>query len=72
LVLQGVPFRDAYKQVGKEIEEGSFTPNYNINHNHEGSIGNLCNAQITAQKDLVLNGFGFEKKSKAIKELLER
>lgn len=72
LVLQGVPFRDAYKQVGKEIEEGSFTPNYNINHNHEGSIGNLCNTQITAQKDLVLNGFGFDKKSNAIKELLGR
>ena len=46
LVNQGVPFREAYRQVGKEIEEGSFKPLRNTVHTHEGSIGNLCNEEI--------------------------
>lgn len=46
LVLQGTPFRDAYKQVGKEIEEGSFSAPTQLNHTHVGSIGNLCNDEI--------------------------
>ncbi len=50
LVLQGVPFRDAYKQVGTEIESGKFTPNYNIAHTHEGSIGNPCIDEIKHQR----------------------
>ncbi|MCI7007471.1 MAG: argininosuccinate lyase, partial [Parabacteroides sp.] len=46
-VLAGVPFRDAYKQVGLEIEAGQFKPNKEVEHTHEGSIGNPCNEQIT-------------------------
>ena len=46
LVLSGVPFRDAYKMVGKQIEEGSFDPDKNVIHTHEGSLGNLCNDKI--------------------------
>jgi argininosuccinate lyase len=46
LVLQGVPFRDAYKQVGKQIEEGKFRAETNLTHAHEGSIGNLCNEKV--------------------------
>ncbi len=53
-VLAGVPFREAYKKVGKAIEEGSFNPSVSINHTHEGSIGNLCNEQNVKQmKDLM-------------------
>jgi len=46
LVLSGVPFRDAYKMVGKQIEEGSFDPDKNVIHTHEGGLGNLCNDKI--------------------------
>ena len=48
LTLEGTPFRDAYKQVGLRIEAGDFTPNKDVHHTHEGSIGNLCNEQITS------------------------
>ena len=58
LVLEGVPFRDAYQQVSKEIEAGTFTPSKELNHTHEGSIGNLGNDQIKARMKEVL--FGFE------------
>lgn len=71
LTLSGVPFRDAYKQVGLEIEAGNFKPNKTIHHTHQGSIGNLFNDQIWAYKDSVLKEFTFEKVSKAEKELLE-
>jgi argininosuccinate lyase len=46
LVLNGVSFRDAYVQVGQSIENQNFEPNRNLNHTHEGSIGNLCNEEI--------------------------
>lgn len=59
-VKEGTPFRDAYKQVGLEIEAGRFTPNKNIHHTHEGSIGNLCNKEIAALMDNIISGFGFE------------
>ncbi|WP_297797353.1 argininosuccinate lyase [uncultured Eudoraea sp.] len=49
LVLGGMPFRDAYKQMGKEIEEGSFKPQKDLTHSHEGSIGNLCLDKIKAK-----------------------
>ena len=58
--LAGMPFRTAYKEVGQEIEEGNFTPDKQINHTHEGSIGNLCNDQIVAYKNDILSQFGFE------------
>lgn len=69
--LAGVPFRDAYKQVGLEIEAGNFTPDKDIAHSHEGSIGNLCNAEIAALMDGVLSQFGFEKVNQAQEALLK-
>ncbi|TMM59440.1 argininosuccinate lyase [Maribacter algarum] len=42
LVQNGMPFRDAYKHMGQEIQAGTFTPKRNIKHTHEGSLGNLC------------------------------
>ena len=57
LVNQGVPFREAYKKVGREIEEGSFTPNRSLNHTHEGSIGNLCNDQIQKKFEKSVEGW---------------
>lgn len=71
MVLQGVPFRDAYKKIGEDIEAGTYTPKMDINHTHEGSIGNLCNANIQHQLDQVLEGFQFEKVERAIKALLK-
>ena len=56
-VLKGMPFRDAYKKVGLEIESGEFKPDFNVKHSHEGSIGNLCNHQIQAQMKEVLSQF---------------
>src|SRR5690606_31921978 len=46
LVVKGMSFRDAYQQVGQDIQQGKFQPSRKLNHTHEGSIGNLCNAQI--------------------------
>ncbi len=57
LVLKGVPFREAYKQVAQEIEEGSFEPPKELNHTHEGSIGNLGNEEITARFKEVMKRF---------------
>ncbi|WP_212002730.1 argininosuccinate lyase [Chitinophaga sp. HK235] len=70
LVLQGTPFREAYKQVGMDIEHGTFAPSKEVNHTHAGSIGNLCTAQIAAQMDQVIKGFPFEAVDKAIQQLL--
>lgn len=70
LVLQGVPFREAYQQIGRLIEAGQFTYSTQLNHTHEGSMGNLCNPQIHQQMDAVMNGFGFEKAAQAIQQLL--
>ena len=69
-VLAGTPFRDAYKQVGLEIEAGKFTPNKNVHHTHEGSIGNLCNEQISAMMDNVISSFAFDKMNEAEKNLI--
>ena len=63
-------FRDAYKKVGLDIEAGQFTPNKDIHHTHEGSIGNLCNDKIQALMDDVVSGFKFEKMEKAVEALL--
>jgi argininosuccinate lyase len=65
-----MPFRDAYKKVGLDIEAGQFTPDKNIHHTHEGSIGNLCNDQIQALMQNVLEGFHFEHMVEAEKALL--
>ena len=70
LASEGLPFRDAYKQVGLAIEAGLFRPDKNIHHTHEGSIGNLCNDRIQALMTNVLEGFAFEKAKNAERRLL--
>jgi argininosuccinate lyase len=70
LALKGVPFREAYKIVGESIENGTFEPGTQINHTHEGSIGNLCNPEIEQMMELILNQFNFEKTKSAIQQLL--
>lgn len=70
LAAHGMPFRDAYKKVGLEIEAGEFKPCKEIHHTHEGSMGNLCNDQIVALMERVLGEFHFERVERAEKELL--
>lgn len=70
LALNGVPFREAYKIVGESIENGTFKPSEQVNHTHEGSIGNLGNDSITAMMDQILEQFNFEKTRTAIQGLL--
>ena len=70
--LNGIPFRDAYKQVGLEIEAGIFHPSKILNHTHEGSIGNLCNKEIRLYKQTVSSGFHFERIEEAERKLLGR
>lgn len=71
LVNEGMPFRDAYKKVGIAIEEGNFTYSTKLAHTHEGSIGNLCNAQIANEMKKVLNRMDFAKVERQIEHLLE-
>ncbi len=71
-VYEGVPFRDAYKEVGLEIEAGNFVPDKHIRHTHEGSIGNLCNEEIAKRMDLLFKQFDFEKVHIAENRLLGR
>lgn len=70
LVLEGVPFREAYKQVGLDIEKGTFTPEKTVQHTHEGSIGNPGNAEVGKMMDKVLEDFTFDKVKSAIDKLL--
>ncbi|MDE3236617.1 MAG: argininosuccinate lyase [Bacteroidota bacterium] len=70
LVLQGMPFRDAYKKVGLDIEAGNFSYSTDVNHTHEGSIGNLANEKIEANMKHMLSSFGFEKVHEAVEKLL--
>ena len=70
LAAEGMPFRDAYKKVGLDIEAGVFVPNKNISHTHEGSIGNLCNDKIAAIMDNLLAEFTFDKVECAEQKLL--
>jgi argininosuccinate lyase len=70
-VLEGMPFRDAYKKVAEDIKSGNFKPNKKINHTHEGSIGNLCNEEISEKMNKILALFNFEKSEKAIENLLK-
>ncbi len=70
LVLQGVPFRDAYREVGMNVERGEFETDYVVNHTHEGSIGNLCNSEISQKMEALVESFHFEKVHKAIDDLL--
>lgn len=70
LVLQGLPFRDAYKKVGLDIEHGKFTYSTTVTHTHEGSIGNLCNPQIEAQMHNIIQKFNFDKVKIALQQLI--
>ena len=71
LAAQGMPFRDAYKKVELEIAACTFSADRNINHTHEGSMGNLCNDRITQFMEDTLGGFHFERVAEAERLLLE-
>lgn len=58
LVLEGMPFRDAYKKIGMEVQNGTYRPHRGVNHIHLGSIGNLANARIKAKMDSIMKQFG--------------
>jgi argininosuccinate lyase len=58
LTLSGVPFREAYREVGMAVQRGEYTPTREVNHTHEGSIGNLCNDKIAEKMNKVLEKFG--------------
>lgn len=70
LVMDGVPFRDAYKKVSMDIEAGTFTADQTVRHTHEGSMGNLCNEKIEQLMQQTIEGFQFEKVDRAEKGLL--
>ena len=72
LTRGGMPFRDAYKKVGLDIEAGRFKPVKEVHHTHEGSIGNLCNDRITALYQHTLEGFDFDTYHRAFAHLLGR
>ena len=70
LAANGMPFRDAYKKVGLDIEAGNFVPDKNIHHTHEGSIGNLMNDKVQQLFNSILSDFHFERMEEAEKALL--
>ena len=72
LVLEdGMPFREAYKKVGLDIEAGNYIPSYDVNHTHEGSIGNLCNEKINEMFTELLSQFDFQKHINAEQNLIK-
>jgi argininosuccinate lyase len=71
LVLEGMPFRDAYKHIASEIENGNFEPEISVNHTHMGSIGNLCNQEIKEKFNHTLSLFEFDKSDMAVRTLVE-
>ena len=71
LANEGVPFRDAYKQVGMAIERGEFEFHGTLHHTHEGSIGNLCNDKIANKMQRQIDKFGFDKVNAAIEKLVK-
>lgn len=71
LAREGMPFRDAYKKVGLDIEAGRFVPCKEVHHTHEGSIGNLCNDAIAALMRQVVEGFNFHAMEEAERKLLD-
>jgi argininosuccinate lyase len=70
-VLEGTPFRDAYRKTGMDIELGNFAYGTHLNHTHEGSIGNLCNEEIKKQMQKVVDSFPFEPVNAALTNLLK-
>jgi argininosuccinate lyase len=71
LVLQGTPLRDAYKKIGMNIENNTFQYNLQLNHTHEGSIGNLQNNAIIEMMNTVISRFDFQKVNEALQKLLK-
>ena len=71
LASEGMPFRDAYKKVGLDIEAGKFMHEKKVQHTHEGSIGNLCNDKISLLMQQVMDGFGFDGMLNAESNLLK-
>ena len=72
LAAAGMPFRDAYKKVGLDIEAGHFVPRKEVHHTHEGSIGNLCNDKVRGLMERVWAGFDFSRMTEAERNLLGR
>ena len=72
LAREGMPFRDAYKKVGLDIEAGKFTHDKKVHHTHEGSIGNLCNTEISLLMQQIVDGFNFEQVDAAQNKLLQK
>jgi argininosuccinate lyase len=70
LVLAGMPFRDAYKKIGMDIEQGNYKPETSVSHTHEGSIGNLCLPEITAMMENVIAKFNFKHYNAALNKLV--
>jgi len=68
-VLNGIPFREAYRNIGLSIENGTYSPLKEVKHTHEGSIGNLMNREITDSFEKIAGRFGFEKVHRALDEL---
>lgn len=71
LAAEGMPFRDAYKKVGLDIEAGKFRPVKEIHHTHAGSIGNLCNQEVAERMLQTWQRFGFDRVAKAEQKLLQ-
>ena len=69
LASEGMPFRDAYKKVGLDIEAGNFVPKKEVHHTHEGSIGNLCTKEIADLFGQIWDGFHFERAEEAEEQL---
>ena len=71
LVLQGIPFRDAYKVIGQSIEKGEFTYSDQLHHTHEGSMGNLCNEEIQRLMNTEIQSFQFDVVNKKLERLIQ-
>lgn len=69
LAAAGMPFRDAYKKVGLDIEAGRFHPQKEVHHTHAGSIGNLCLDETEQLMRKIVDGFHFERAEQAIEKL---
>ncbi|HTF18128.1 MAG TPA: argininosuccinate lyase [Chryseolinea sp.] len=71
LVLEGMPFRDAYRKVGLDIEQGNYRPEREVKHTHEGSIGNLCLPEVNALMERAIAAFHFEEAEMALESLVK-
>ena len=71
LVLEGVPFREAYKIVGEKIENDEYIPEKKVAHTHEGSIGNLCLDKIAQKKSEIIKSYNLQKIEKALNQLFK-